>query len=134
MSEENIAVVREVCQRWSRGDLDTTLELIAPDACWEPSGRFIGSGQTYHGHSGVQEFWALFREPWTNISLEPVECSTLDEARTLTRTQFRGTGRSSGLETETELFVVWTIEGGKVSRYQSFGEREQALEAAGLSE
>ena len=134
MSEENVELLRRICKLWSCGDLDATLELIDPNARWEPSGRFIGSGQTYHGHSGVQEFWALFREPWTNISLEPVEFTALDETRMLSRTRFRGTGRASGVETETELFVVWTTEDGKVSRYQSFAERQQALEAAGLAE
>ena len=131
MSEENVELVRAISEVWSSGDLDATLELVHPSARWEPSGKFIGSGQTYHGHSGVQEFWAVFREPWTNISLEPVEFTELDESRLLTRTRFRGTGRASGIETETELFVVWTIEDGMVSRYQSFADREQALEAVG---
>ena len=134
MSEENVDLIRAISDVWSRGDLAATLQLIAPTARWEPSGKFIGSGQTYHGHAGVQEFWDVFREPWTSISLEPVEFTALDETRMLTRTRFRGTGRASGIDTETELFVIWTIEGGKVSRYQSFADRDQALEVAGRSE
>jgi ketosteroid isomerase-like protein len=134
VSEKNIEIVRRTCELWSRGDLEATLDLIAPDARWEPSGKFIGSGQTYNGHEGVQEFWEIFREAWTGISLEPVEFNELDENRLLTRTRFRGTGRASGIETEAELFVIWTLEGDKVSRYQSFGNRDEALKAAGLSE
>jgi ketosteroid isomerase-like protein len=79
----------------------------------------------------VKRFWAVFREPWTGISLEPVEIDELDESRVLTRTRFRGTGEASGLQTETELFVIWTLEDGKVCRYQSFGNRAEAMEAAG---
>jgi ketosteroid isomerase-like protein len=137
VSRENVdpvELIRETCATWSRGDLDATLGLIAGDARWEPSGKFIGSGQTYEGHEGVQRFWAVFREPWLDISLEPIEFTTVDDSRVLTRTRFRGTGRASGIVTETELFVVWTVESGKVTRYQSFGERADALGAAGLSE
>ena len=130
MSSDHAEIVRRTCELWSRGELDATLELIAPNVRWEPSGKFIGSGQTYHGHAGVREFWRVFREPWTGVSLEPVEFDELDESRLLTRTRFRGTGRASGIQTETELFVVWTFEGGQVSRYQSFGDRDEALTAA----
>lgn len=127
-------LVRETCARWSRGDLDGTIAYVDPDADWEPSGAFIGSGETYHGHAGVKRFWALFREPWESISLEPVEFTEIDESRLLSRTRFLGTGRASGVITETELYIIWTMKGGKVTRYQSFAEREQALEAVGLRE
>ena len=134
MAEDKAGLVTEICERWSRGDLEGTLALIDPDAAWEPSGRFIGSGsKVYRGHAGVQEFWDLFREPWEDISLEPVEFTEVDETRLLTRTRFRGSGRASGIVTETELFVVWTVNGGLLSRYQSYAERDQAAEAVGLS-
>jgi ketosteroid isomerase-like protein len=128
-----VELIRATCATWSRGDLDATLDLIADDARWEPSGKFIGSGQTYEGHEGVKRFWALFREPWQDISMEPVEFTKIDDSRVLTRTRFRGVGSASGIVTETELFAVWGIEGGKVTSYQSFGERADALQAVGLS-
>jgi ketosteroid isomerase-like protein len=127
-------LVRATCATWSRGDLEGTLEYIHEDASWEPSGSFIGSGETYAGHAGVRRFWDVFREPWRDISLEPVEFTEVDESRMLTRARFRGTGRASGIVTETELFVVWTIEGEKLTRYQSFAERSDALAEAGLAE
>jgi ketosteroid isomerase-like protein len=130
----NVELVRELCALWSRGELGSAIELIHADARWEPSGKFIGSGKTYRGHAGVERFWETFREPWDDISLEPVEFTEVDEARLLTRTRFRGTGRASGVVTEIELFVVWTVDEGLVSGYRSFAERKDAIEAAGLSE
>ena len=46
----------------------------------------------------------------------------------------RGRGRASGVEVELTHAAVWTIGQGKVVRVAWFGTREQALEAAGLSE
>jgi ketosteroid isomerase-like protein len=131
--QEKLALVTEVCALWSRGDLEGTLALIGDDARWEPSGRFIGSGQTYRGHEGVQRFWDVFREPWESISLEPVDATEIDDERLLTRTRFRGTGRTSGVVTETELYVIWTVCDRRVSGYQSFADRALALEAAGIA-
>jgi ketosteroid isomerase-like protein len=129
---DKLALVKEVCALWSRGDLEATLALIASDACWEPSGTFIGSGQSYRGHDGIRRFWGIFREPWEAISLEPVEATELDDSRLLTRTRFRGTGRTSGVVTETELYVVWTTRDGLLTGYRSFADRALALEAAGV--
>ena len=129
MPEQKIELIRETCARWNRGDLEGTLELIDPEATWQPSGRFIDSGGTYNGHAGVRQFWDVFREPWDDIELVPVEFTELDPSRTLTRTRFRGTGRASGVVTQTELFVIWTTANGKVTGYQSFADREQALAA-----
>ncbi len=130
----NADLIREICATWSQGNSDATLEFIDPDARWEPSGQFIGAEETYEGHEGIKRFWAVFREPWRDISVEPVEFTEVDETRVLTRTHFHAVGRSSGVVTEIEVFVVWTVDGGKVARYQAFRERAEALEAAGLSE
>jgi hypothetical protein len=44
-------------------------------------------------------------------------------------------GRTSGVELEWSSYAqVWTIREGKVIRVQFFANREEALEAAGLSE
>ena len=129
MAREKFDLVREVCALWSAGDLEATIALIAEDAVWEPSGTFIGSGETYRGHEGVRRFWDVFREPWENISLEPVDATEIDETRLLTRTRFRGTGRASGVVTETELFVIWTVRDDQLVGYRSFTDRASALEA-----
>jgi ketosteroid isomerase-like protein len=131
-SPDAVGLVRELCALWSRGELEPALALIHPDARWELSGRFIGSRRTYRGPAGVAEFWEVFREPWKDISLEPLEFTEVDETRLLSRARFRGTGRASGVVTETELFVIWTVDDGKVAGYRSFAERDQALGAAGL--
>ena len=120
-------VVEEALRRFSRRDLEATLELIDPDARWEPSGAFIGSGEEYRGHEGIRRFWATFLEPWASISLEPTDFIELDRSRLLTLTSFRGVGRASGVETEARLVHVWTVGDGKITRFQSFESEADAL-------
>jgi ketosteroid isomerase-like protein len=45
-----------------------------------------------------------------------------------------GVGRTSGVPTELRYFTIWSFRGPKVIRIESFRERGDALEAAGLSE
>lgn len=52
----------------------------------------------------------------------------------LSDTSYRGIGGASGVPTEMHLTQLWTVKGGKITRFQSFATREQALEAAALSE
>jgi hypothetical protein len=46
----------------------------------------------------------------------------------------RGTGRASGLSFERRWYHVWTLRDGELMRWRGYFDREQALEAAGLSE
>jgi ketosteroid isomerase-like protein len=126
----HIEIVREGLARFSAGDFEGTLALIDEDAVWEPSGQFVGSGEEYRGHQGIRRFWAAFTEPWEEIKLIPTEAIALDEERVLTDTLFRGIGRASGIQTETHLIHLWTVRGHKITRFQSFPTRAEALDAA----
>jgi ketosteroid isomerase-like protein len=134
MSQENVEIVREALARFSAGEFESTLDLIGEDALWEPSGQFVGSGGGYLGHPGIRRFWDAFTEPWEEIQLKPIEAVALDSERVLTHTHFRGIGRASGVLTEMTVVQLWTVSGGKIRRFQSFTSRQEALEAAGLSE
>jgi ketosteroid isomerase-like protein len=46
----------------------------------------------------------------------------------------RLTGKGSGAETQLPFTVVATFKGARITHYTDFGDRDRALEAAGLSE
>ena len=45
-----------------------------------------------------------------------------------------GTGRGSGVRVERDFFGVYDLKESKVVRYRLYESREEALEAAGLTE
>jgi len=45
-----------------------------------------------------------------------------------------GTGRGSGVKTERDFFAIYDIRESKVVRYRMYESREEALEAAELSQ
>ena len=116
-------------RRWSGGDLEGTMELFAEDIVWEPS--FPGFRSRYDGHAGVRAFWAAFLDAWEHITMDAEETIELDAERLLTVTRFRAKGAASGVEVDGLVAQIWTVGGGLISRYQSFGTRQEALAAAG---
>jgi ketosteroid isomerase-like protein len=48
--------------------------------------------------------------------------------------RYGGRAKLSGVETDETLGVVFTIRDGKIARGREYSTRDQALEAAGLSE
>jgi ketosteroid isomerase-like protein len=65
-----------------------------------------------------------------------MEAEELVEARDTVLVSVRqsGVGRASGVPAELRYFTLWSFRGGKVIRIESFRQRSEALEAAGLSE
>jgi ketosteroid isomerase-like protein len=60
--------------------------------------------------------------------------STLGDDRVFTWSRFTGRGRTSGAPADWYLAVNFTIRDGKVVRADEYFDRNEALEAAGLSE
>jgi ketosteroid isomerase-like protein len=54
--------------------------------------------------------------------------------RVLAAQTLRGRGKQSGAEANWQVWNVWTFREGKIVHGQGFTSRDQALEAAGLSE
>lgn len=46
----------------------------------------------------------------------------------------RGRGKQSGAEASWDIWLLWTLRGGKVVHGQGFTDRDEALQAAGLRE
>lgn len=160
ISEQNVAIVRALFDAWNRGDLDAlfrqagygidsgltppgselerfsdVLALIDPEVEVEPPLTGVTSGGvTHHGHEGLLkvlvEFWSQFDERRSELK----ECIPAGGDRVITTVLHHARGKLSGVEVEMWQHQVWTLRDGKVVRWQMFLNREETLEAVGLSE
>ena len=69
MSQEDVEISRSFFDAYNRGDLEATLDLIAPEFEFLPSGLFVDTDRTYYGREGWTEFWHTFREAWASITV-----------------------------------------------------------------
>ncbi|MDQ3571415.1 MAG: nuclear transport factor 2 family protein [Actinomycetota bacterium] len=138
MSQENVEVMRTVYDRYREGDLRASADLLDPHAVlvlpkasdWGPdtpeSGLFIGP-------EGIAEYTRhMLLKPWADFTLEAEEIVEAGDS-VLIRVIQRAVGRTSGIPVELRYFTLWSFRGRQVIRIESFRERAEALEAAGLS-
>jgi ketosteroid isomerase-like protein len=134
MSEETLANLRRGYEAFNRGDASAAMDLATPDVEWGTTGTFPGLVGVYRGPEAIPRWMDTIRSAWEKFEVTPDEV-VRDEADVLVVAELeRGRGRGSGVEIEIRVFSVYSFRQGKVRRRQAFTEREEALEAAGLSE
>ncbi|MGI9020496.1 MAG: nuclear transport factor 2 family protein [Solirubrobacterales bacterium] len=136
MSEENVEVVRRIFKAFSRGDLEGGIVLAdtPPEFEFVPSGALIPDlASVQRGPEAfrrvVETFFAEFDDP-------RIELHELIDAGDQIFTSFtlRGRGKHSAVEASWNPLSVWTVRDGRLVRWLGFTDRDEALEAAGLSE
>jgi ketosteroid isomerase-like protein len=136
MSQENVDLVRGLYEAFARGDAVTPFEVYSEDMVWDVSNArrgWLGSKPVYQGHEGVRQFWRDGLSAFGAVDLNVEELvDGGDQVMAVIRE--RDVGRASGVPVETRHFAVWTVAGSKVVQLQIFDDRQQALEAVGLSE
>jgi ketosteroid isomerase-like protein len=87
----------------------------------------------HRGHEGYVHFWEAVIEASEDMRLEPEEAIDLGD-RLLVVGRMVGHGTSSGTPIDEPLFHLFSLRRGLVIRETSLGDREKALQAAGLRE
>lgn len=133
MSEENVEIVKEFSRLYERGDRDKWREYFDPDVVWDTSATNWPSAGVLHGYAGVEQFFREWLGAWRDYEIEYREFLDAGDSVVIAFRQ-SGTGRESGVHIDREFFAIYDLERSKVVRYRMYDSREEALEAAGLSE
>ena len=130
MSEENTEALKQAIAA-AQDRPEEFFAIFDEDVVWVTRGR-VPFGTVY-GRDGVREFFRQWRGAFEDYSWETKECIDAGSS-TYTHIRLRGRGKASGVKTGNDFWQVWLFFQGKVVRVTYFESREQALEAAGLSE
>lgn len=142
MSQENVEVVRrgyEGMKEYLRdpsGDFAPYLvKWLDPEIEWLGPREFPDLAEPHYGHAGVRRYIETLFEAIEDYTMVPEEFIDAGGEKVLVFSREGGRGRGSGAEVYTHPTAhLWTIRDGKAVRMQSYWERADALEAAGLSE
>ena len=94
---------------------------------------FPAETRTYAGPEGFRKNWLDWLAPWATYRTTIDELIDVGERVVLL---LRDYGRRNDMETEVELIgaSICTIRDGKIARWEDYGDRADALEAAGLAQ
>jgi hypothetical protein len=130
VSQENVEIVRRSFERLLAGR--PAWELYAEefqlvnlrDAPWQPT----------PGPKGLQEWLDFTNEVTEEWGVDLAEVEALDPERVLVIGTLWAKFRATGIRDEIPMAQVVTLANSKLTRAESYYTREEALEAAGLSE
>jgi ketosteroid isomerase-like protein len=133
MSQENVEALRAIYDRFSEGDFRASVDLLDRRIVFLP----LPESPEAQVYLGVEEVAAWMRrtllEAWADLTMEAEEFISAGDS-VLVSVRPRGVARISGIPTDAHYFTLWSFRGSKVIRIENFQERDEALEAAGLSE
>jgi ketosteroid isomerase-like protein len=131
MSQENVDQFMKCIEAFDRMDVPGLLRLMDPEILFEH--RLADLYGSAVGLEGVEAFCADVAEHFDALKVECPDVRDLGD-RVLALGTARITGKGSGVETELPFTVLARFRDGRMTHFTDFGDRGQALEAAGLSE
>jgi ketosteroid isomerase-like protein len=134
MSQENIEAVRRIyCRPLS---LDPELlaglaELATPDTIFDFTDAYP-DGPVVRGVDGVREIAANW--PWDALHFDPERFLDVGTERVLVFVRATATGIGSGVPVERRTAHECRFSDGSLVHFKVYSDREEAVEAAGVSE
>jgi ketosteroid isomerase-like protein len=130
MSQENVEVVRELIAALNERDVDRYLSLCTREIELNtPTTPLLGETR---GPEGIRKFFASVEEASTTFRIEVERLQTIGHDRVLVFGQLKVV-TSGGVALEHPTTNVYELVAGKVHRVDVYHDREQALEAVGLT-
>ena len=133
MSQENVEIVRNALDAFTRGDIEGVLRLCDENIVITQPPELPDASPQQRGHSGLLEAFDIWPEQWDDYRIEVQRIVDPGDYVVVTTRQ-GGRGKLSGIEVDMEITLVFTVRGKKIVEMQIFMREDQALEAAGLSE
>lgn len=132
MSHENVDIMRAVIEAFNRRDREGLGALLARDAEIVPV-RAALEGTVYRGPDAGAQYLAAVEESWENLRWEIEEVRD-GRSWVLALGRIRGGGRGSGAAIDVRAGWVARLREGLVTSFHTYANRDDALDAVGLSE
>jgi ketosteroid isomerase-like protein len=135
MSQENIKIVHDAAAALNRGDLDAWLaEYWADDVDYRAVEGALDDQGPIHGKAALRAYLQDWIDTFDQFKVEPLE--VIDAGQDQVVAVFRNSGRAklSGVEADLTFAVLYTVRDGKVARGREYWTRDEAFEAASISE
>ncbi|MDT5295476.1 MAG: uncharacterized protein QOJ76_2356 [Acidobacteriota bacterium] len=128
-TEENKRIVQTIFESFGRGDIPGVLSLVSEDVMWNAPGPSVVSyyGER-RGHEGATQF---FVELGTNVDFESFEPGEFiaEGDRVVALGRERGRVKGTGKTFDNEWALVFTLSGGKVTRFHCYENTGAVAEA-----
>lgn len=134
MSQENVDLVRTVFEAFGRADIAAVAGLLHPEIELKENFELSTSPGPHLGIEGLMAWYREGGQNWSAYETELIEAIPAGDNTVVAEGEVRATGRMSGVRTTHRFGYLFRVAEGRISRFEIFATRREALEAAGLSE
>jgi ketosteroid isomerase-like protein len=129
IQEENIKIVKQLYDSFSRGDIEAIVEMLSTDVEWgEPMNPYNPTGGTRHGHEGFLEWLNIGQQSEDILVLEPKKMLVDDDSVAVVG-YIKCRAIPTGKIYESDFVHLVTIREQKVTKFQEFFDTYIAGEA-----
>ena len=121
--------MREAWEAFSRHNVDDLLAHVQPDVEVTPFGAAM-EGKSYRGHAGVRDWWE--HEIDANWETFEPRADNFEDVgdHVVVFGSWVARGRTSGVELHRRATWVVDVRDGKIARWQTYTDRDEALRDA----
>jgi ketosteroid isomerase-like protein len=135
MSQENVEIVRRFNDAYNRRDREAVEALFHPEIQWHTIAGPLFGVEAMHGREESLRFvFEQIPEGIEDFRVALEEVSELRCGQVLAVAHYEGRGVTSGAAVEMSATQIYRFDTGLIVFFQDFATRDEALEAAGLSE
>jgi ketosteroid isomerase-like protein len=130
MADDNVELFWEWVNAFNSSDEEWILDHVASDLEFVPL-RAQTEG-SFHGRQGLRRFLKDTEESFDLFQIQVTEVRDFGDGRVLGTGTIRIRGKGSGIETDVPTAAVVTFRDGLLTHFKDYGDRQTALDAAGL--
>jgi uncharacterized protein len=134
MSEGNVETIRRYLGAYERKDLEKGISLLHPDVTWRAIEGAPDDIGVFQGHEAMRDYYQEWLDIFADARSELVEDLIEVGDRVVAVVRYIGRIKGSDRQVEMTLAIVFTFRDGKIASGREYATRDEALEAAGLSE
>jgi ketosteroid isomerase-like protein len=129
MADTNLDLVREGFDAMREGDPEAMMPFIHPEFEVTTPPGLAAEPDTYRGPEGIRRYFDSFYDAMDRVTFDADEFIPVGDL-VVVRSVLRTRGRSSGIEAEQRLALVYELKDGLAFRIEVYPTVEQAMEAA----
>jgi len=131
MADDPTETVSRFADAVDRRDRKAAFALMSPSVIWHATGQLIDQKLDYNGRD---EVWGYLRSLDESFEDLKVRLESIEAVGPLVvaRVHLRGTGRSSGVESDFAFSSVARFEAGRIARVENYVDHDEAMNDARL--
>jgi ketosteroid isomerase-like protein len=136
MSDHDIEITHAAIRSWNEGDRAGFLAAFHPEGQWSSAikRQVEGGDGLYRGREEIERFWDEWHAVWEGLNIIVSEIRSPRDGCVFAFGGLQATGSGSRVGLERPFGWVLLLEDGLIREVSAYLSRDEALEAAGLTE